>query len=247
MIFFRFFIGIRSGFGWQHSRVLFFRKIQEKYLRYADERQRLNGILERNGVVKRRKDQFPFHIENHDRQKVGQVLEQVLYPELPAIGMVVGAKRPQNRWPVSYFNEVVRHFSSTHNIYLFGGPEDQALVKPLIGHPNVYSFCGTLTPVQTGLFMQKCHLILSNDTGPMHIAYAFGAPVVAIFSNRDFPGRWYPPDESQHTVIRAKDIACTVCLSETCGDNICMKKIAPADVIEKIEAYMTVMLKPELP
>jgi heptosyltransferase-3 len=45
---------------------------------------------------------------------------------------------------------------------------------------------------------------ISNDTGPMHLSYAVGTPVIALFSSRDFPGIWYPPQDGYNVVIRAK-------------------------------------------
>lgn len=238
MVYFRFVAGIKSGFGWQHSRVMFFRKTQEKYLLYTDERKRLNAILQKNGVAIQTTDVFPFQTGCDDHTEITRLLSALQPDGRPAIAMVVGAKRPQNRWPVEHFEAVIRHFCGDFDIFLIGGPDDAILTRPLLHLPGVYSFCGLLNPVQSGLLMQHCRLVLTNDTGPMHIAYAFGAPVVAIFSNRDFPGRWYPPVEGQNEVLRATGISCSVCLSETCGNNICIQKINPTGVIEKMNMLL---------
>lgn len=243
MAYFRFVAGIRSGFGWQHSRVLFFRQTQEKYLRYENERDRLNNVLLKNGVRMQQYDLFPFNIDSADRLEVEERLSVLSLTDRPSIAIVAGAKRPQNRWPIAYFDAVIRHFCDDYDIYLTGGPEDAALTQPLLKLPNVYSFCGVLTPVQSGLLMQRCSLVLTNDTGPMHLAYGFGVPVVALFSNRDFPGRWYPPDDGQNIVLRSVNISCSLCLSETCGDNICMQKITPEVVIEKMNALLARLAK----
>lgn len=238
MVYFRFIAGIKCGFGWQHSRIMFFRKTQEKYLLYTDERKRLNDILQKNGVPTQGPDIFPFQIEENDHLKVAQLLASIPSSGRPAIAIVAGAKRPQNRWPVSHFEAVIRFFCNDFNIFLIGGPEDAALILPLLYLPNVHSFCGLLSPIQSGLLMQHCNLVLTNDTGPMHLAYAFGVPVVAVFSNRDFPGRWYPPAGGQNAVLRATGVSCSLCLSETCGNNICMQKITPGMVIEEMNALL---------
>lgn len=246
MVYFRFLAGIKSGFGWQHSRIMFFRKTQEKHLLYTDERKRLNDVLRKNGVSVKSTDRFPFQIAEEDHSKVGQLLASVPAAGRPAIAIVAGAKRPQNRWPVSHFEAVIRYFCKDFNIFLIGGPEDAILTQPLLRLPNVYSFCGLLSPIQSGLLMERCNLVLTNDTGPMHLAYAFGAPVVAVFSNRDFPGRWYPPVEGHNAVLRATGVSCSLCLSETCSDNICMQKIAPELVIDKMNALLDRAIKPVL-
>lgn len=90
--------------------------------------------------------------------------------------------------------------------------------------------------------MQHCMLVLSNDTGPMHLAYGFGVPVVALFSNRDFPDRWFPPTGRHNAVLRAEEVACAVCLSETCADNICMKKIGPEEVVSVMDDVISLLV-----
>lgn len=231
MVFFRFITGIRSGWGWQFNRVLSFRQTQAKYLTLPNERDRLSAILRKNGIPTQTAERFPFNLNEHDRLKVNELLANLPLPGRPAIGIVPGAKRPQNRWPVAHFAQVVQHFCRDFDIFLIGGENDMPEIAPLLEMPRTYSFCGLLSPVQSGLLMQRCLLVLSNDTGPMHLAYAFGVPVVALFSNRDFPNRWYPPGNGQNAVLRAANIPCSICLSETCADNICMKAIAPGEVI----------------
>ena len=231
MVFFRFVAGIGAGWGWEFNRLLSFRQTQEKYMTWPGERDRLSLILQKNGIRAQTPDRFPFNISEGDRLTVNALLENLPLSGRPVIGIVPGAKRPQNRWPVAHFAQVVEHFCRDFDIFLIGGENDMPEIAPLLELPGTYSFCGLLSPVQSGLLMQRCLLVLSNDTGPMHLAYAFGAPVVALFSNRDFPNRWFPPDNGQNAVLRARDIPCSICLSETCANNICMKAIAPDEVI----------------
>ncbi|HIC90658.1 MAG TPA: hypothetical protein EYP21_01060 [Syntrophaceae bacterium] len=64
----------------------------------------------------------------------------------------------------------------------------------------------------------------------MQLAEAVGTPVVAIFSARDFPGKWYPYGE-KHRVIR-KSIECEVCYKEECEHISCLKSISVEEVLE---------------
>lgn len=239
IMFFRLIAQIPSGFGWQCDNVPFFRKVQEKYLRHSDERSRLNSILQKKGIGIQSEDQFPFQVTADDLSIVSNLLNSLDLPAKPLIAVIPGAKRPQNRWPLAWFSVVIQHFSSDYTIFLLGGPDDESLVTPLLGLPNTYSLCGRLTPVLSGLLMQHCQLVLSNDTGPMHLAYAFGTPVVALFSNRDFPYRWYPPMDGRNKVLRSENIHCSICLSEQCADNICMKRISPAEVIDTLNSMLS--------
>jgi heptosyltransferase-2 len=86
--------------------------------------------------------------------------------------------------------------------------------------------------------MGRCKVVVSNDTGPMHLAYAAGTPVVALFSSRDYPEHWFPPENSGNTTLRLYDVHCSICLSDTCTNNICMKRITPDEVIQKLLPYL---------
>lgn len=239
ILYFRLIIGIPCGFGWKMDGVFIFRKSQEKFIDQINERDRINNILKSNGLVINPVDAFPFEITDFDTKLVNSQYSLAgMNPERLNIGIVVGAKRPQNRWPIMYFMQVVEYLNQKYNIVFIGGPEDKELVKPLLSLNNTYTFCGELTPIQSGLMMQNCALILSNDTGPMHLAYSFGVPVLALFSNRDFPNRWYPPLNGINKVIRAESVPCSVCFSEVCDNNICMQKITPEDVIEVLEEML---------
>ncbi|MFN3874262.1 MAG: glycosyltransferase family 9 protein, partial [Ignavibacterium sp.] len=160
---------------------------------------------------------YPLGLNSEIKSKIEGLIEDKRLKEKDKnIGMVVGAKRPQNRWPIEYFKEVADYLiNQNKNILLFGGPEDFELAKQIKGN-NVFNFCGKLTPLETAEMMKYCKLIISNDTGPMHLAYAVGTPLIAIFSSRDYAGKWFPPENEKNIVFRNNDIYCTTCFSVEC-------------------------------
>lgn len=237
IFFFRFLVGIKSGFGWNVSIINIFRKTQNKYVIFDDERTRLNNLLaDKYNLTIFHTDKFSFSINQNDKNIVDDLyLKKIKNKNLQTIAIVIGAKRLSNRWPITYFKELIEEFSNTYNIIIIGGKDDISLARDLTHIPNTYSFCGLLTPLQSGLLFQKCLLTVANDTGPMHLSYAFGTPVVSIFSNRDYPYLWYPPLNNKNFVHRADDIQCSICLSESCfNDYLCMKKIRPSEVIASV-------------
>ncbi|MBK8922232.1 MAG: glycosyltransferase family 9 protein [Saprospirales bacterium] len=231
MVVFRVLCRISAGFGWRWDHVPIFLKAQEIGQAAENERRRLLKIVAGNGIPPLRQTAFGLSITPEDQTIAGRVLHQFKTPGKPLLGLVVGAKRPQNRWPLENFCQVCRHFSNQFDIALLGGPDDQPLAGELARLEGVFSLCGALTPLQSAWVMHKCRLVLSNDTGPMHLAYAMGTPVLALFSARDLPGRWYPPEREQNVVLRSFQLPCSVCLSETCDNNICLKNIHPETVI----------------
>ena len=183
-------------------------------------------------------DNYQFNFTAKDHEAVDNLYQQVAVTNKPSIAVVVGAKRPQNRWPLQYFSEVIESFQNQYNILLVGGNDDLPLTNDLQKGASIFNFCGKLSPLQSGLLLKKCILVVSNDTGPMHLAYAVGTPLIAIFSSRDFPGKWFPPEAPQNHVYRSYDVSCSLCLSETCSNNICMQRIKPSLIINRMKAML---------
>lgn len=226
-----------SGMGWFVSQLKYFTKIQSKYLQFPNENTRLLGFLKKNHFVTDGVE-AELNIQQDDINTVqALLLKENINSNDKKLCMVIGAKRPQNRWPIAYFVKVAEHFSSKFRIILIGGKEDSLLAGPLLHIPNLINFCGKLTPMQSAAVISFCDITLSNDTGPMHMSYTVGTPTIALFSSRDLPGKWYPPEGSKNFVFRTEDVKCQGCFSEICNDNICMKAILPDKIIATINKY----------
>jgi ADP-heptose:LPS heptosyltransferase len=226
LIYFRVVVGIKSGWGWRKEFVPFFRAYQDDHIKQIAETQRLINICEEHGVPVKKRD-YEFNITSDDKNVfTGLQTEHQLHNY---IAIIVGGKRPQNRWPLPYFDEVIGALKNHYQIVIVGGPEDAELVAQLKHRNDCIDLTGKISPVQSGLVLKHAQIVLTNDTGPMHMAYAMDTKVVALFSSRDYRNIWFPPEG--HTVFRTNDIDCKLCLTETCIDNKCMKAIKPNDVI----------------
>ncbi|MBF0288646.1 MAG: glycosyltransferase family 9 protein [SAR324 cluster bacterium] len=229
-------LGIPSGFGWEVASSRLFKKYQAKVIPFENETQRLLNILERNQLWVTEK-KYPLGWSDTDRDCIKKKLkEKSLLDKNKNIGFVVGAKRKANRWPIQYFEEVIRYLiAQGFNIFLIGGKEDFSLAATLVFDKKVHNFCGSLTPLQSGILFQYCRLTISNDTGPMHLSYAAGTPVVAVFSARDYAQKWFPPKELG-TVFR-KDTVCSPCFLNDCPyDNLCLREIQPTQILKELHA-----------
>jgi ADP-heptose:LPS heptosyltransferase len=231
IIYFRVIIGVKSGFGWQISKLPYL-----KHFQVAEKSERdalishISPYLDISFPLN-----YDYAITKEDIIHVNQILP---YERSKYICLVIGAKREMNRWPIENFEEIVKAFPSEQFIVI-GGVDDVQISKGLINYTNVISLCNKLTPIQSGLVLSHSKFCLSNDTGPMHLAYSFGAKVIALFSNRDYPKIWFPPQKPGNVTMRATEIACTLCLKESCHmDNLCMKAIKPEHVIDEMNLIL---------
>jgi len=98
---------------------------------------------------------------------------------------------------------------------------------------------GKITLLQLGAVLKQCALLVTGDTGPLHIATAMGTSVVALFGAAD-PSRTGPLGAG-HRVVQAKGVPCVPCRSRACNNAIpleCMKRISPKDVFDEIASMI---------
>lgn len=230
-------LGVKYAFGWQVNSTWFFAKYQAKFIKFENERDRLLRILEKNGL-KSYGLVFPLGITNEVKSKIAEFVRvRRLEDKNLNIGMVVGAKRQQNRWPIEYFTEVADYLlKQNKNILLFGGQEDFELAEQIKGE-NVFNFCGQLSPLETAEMMKYCKLVISNDTGPMHLAYAVGTPLIAIFSSRDYAGKWFPP--LNNITLKSDKLICVDCFKKCKRNNECLRNINYKIISDYLNNYFS--------
>jgi heptosyltransferase-2 len=106
---------------------------------------------------------------------------------------------PIKRWPASNFQELARRIlrESEIKLILVGGGEHLAESQALFAGlgKNFTDLTGKISLLKLAALLKRCKLLISGDSGPIHLACAVGTPVIAIFRN-DIPGkspkRWGP-------------------------------------------------------
>jgi len=139
---------------------------------------------------------------------------------------------PAKRWLPERFAGVGKRLVSEQKarILLFGQGEEKHLSDFIAGGigENCLNLAGKTTLARLAALLERCDLLLTNDTGPMHIAAALGVPVVAVFGPTD--PRTTAPAGEKHIIVR-KPVACSPCLKRRCpADHQCMKEIGVEDV-----------------
>lgn len=116
---------------------------------------------------------------------------------------------PIKQWPLVHFLELIKMLEGKFNIkvLIIGGDEEieksQQIYKDL--GPNIINFTGKTTLNELAALLKRCKLLISGDSGPVHLASAVGTGVVAIFRN-DIPAksarRWGPWGEANIVIER---------------------------------------------
>ena len=88
------------------------------------------------------------------------------------------------QWPAERWAALIRSMPQQRTIALLGAPSDRtacALIQEKSGHPGVINKAGELSLLESAAWMQHAQMNYANDSAPVHIASAVGAPVTAIF------------------------------------------------------------------
>ncbi len=140
------------------------------------------------------------------------------------------------RWMPERFAEVADRLASEQGvrICLVAGEPDAAFavhVAQAMRSPTL-NLAGRLRVAELAALLRRCRLLISNDSGPVHLAAAVGTPVVDIFGRNQrglSPQRWGPLGDGH--VILHKEVGCVTCLAHNCDINFfCLTSLSAEEV-----------------
>ena len=163
----------------------------------------------------------------------------------PAVALVPGTSHPLKSWPVAHFAKLACRLSSELGVapVLVGGPRDRALADAVLAESagaGVVDLVGRASLRQSAAVLARCRLAVSGDTGPMHMATAVGARVVALLGPTD-PLRTGPVGDG-HIVLQAREVSCVPCRSLSCRRAPyleCMERITADAVLETVKRLLS--------
>lgn len=130
------------------------------------------------------------------------------------IGIFPGSNASSRRWSAERFRELARRLvEAGHPVVIFGGPEDAALTATVAVEGA--TDCGGKTDLP-GLAagLSACRIVITNDSGPMHLAAAVGTRVLAILGAGD-PHETGPLG-GNHVILRYDSLPCVPCRKNVC-------------------------------
>ena len=161
----------------------------------------------------------------------------------PIFGLNPGAEYgPAKRWPVEKFIAAAGEIQTRTNCtwLTFGSPNDAALVHRIesaIPSPPsaVFNLAGKTSLRELMALLKICRVLLTNDTGPMHVAATLGTPVVVPFGSTspDLTGPGLPGDP-RHRLLKS-DAPCSPCFLRECPIDLrCLNGISVERVVKAV-------------
>jgi ADP-heptose:LPS heptosyltransferase len=183
--------------------------------------------------MKPRHDRVVFAIDDQDVRRLHAWLVALgIDPSRPYIVVHPGATAPSRRYPAARFGmaaDTIAHGSRCTVLFTGDASEESLIAEARAGvRTPSHSLAGQLQLGELGALIAGAQLLVSNNTGPAHIAAAVGTPVVDL----------YALTNPQHTPWRVAsrvlnhDVPCRNCLKSVCpqGHHDCLMRVPPRAV-----------------
>jgi len=153
------------------------------------------------------------------------------------VALFPGGSIAERRWGSARFHQVAQALEEHgYGVVVIGGREDRQAGEEISESlPGVISFCGQLSLVETAALLTEAALLITGDSGILHIGFGLGIKTLSLFG----PGieiKWAP--RGPHHVVINKHLACSPCTkfgyTPKCKiDAACMKQITADEVCDK--------------
>ncbi len=162
------------------------------------------------------------------------------------VACVIGAALGTKKWPIDRWKEFCSKIKFP--VILLGGPEDAEAGKEIaaVDDIKVYNACGKFKLNESADLLRKARLVITNDTGLMHIAAAYKKPIVSLWGNT-VPSfgmtPYYGDAPATDVIMQVNKLWCRPCSKigyKKCplGHFKCMQKIEPDEVLRKVMARL---------
>ncbi|MDD5299978.1 MAG: lipopolysaccharide heptosyltransferase II [Gallionella sp.] len=143
---------------------------------------------------------------------------------------------PAKRWPTAYFADIARRLHQQgYALWLIGSGKDKPVADEInrLADKNCINLCGNTSLYDAIALLSCARLVISNDSGLMHLAAALDRPLLALFGSSS--PQFTPPLSAQAQVVKL-DIECSPCFKRECplGHFNCMAQLTPDLVWDRL-------------
>jgi len=248
--------GTKIGFAdaREGSRFFYNRKISAEGSFHAVDK---NLEIARAIGAKKGKVGFPLAIDEASKERVKKLINNVK----EYVVVAPSARWTTKIWPAEHFASLVRKINVP--CVIIGGKGDreiaQEIMEKILNADNpsksslklrgergdtepvrrIFNLAGTTDLKELVALIEGARAVVSNDSGPMHVAAAFNKPLAALFGPTDpvktGPYGW---QKNEHFRVIRSRVSCSPCFKKKCSNFICMDNISVDDVFEAIKEYL---------
>jgi lipopolysaccharide heptosyltransferase II len=168
------------------------------------------------------------------------LLARSISAQMPFILLHPGASAPSRRYPAHLWSQAIDAIAARHggSIVLTGEASERALVDEISGRcaVPVISLAGQLDLGQLGAAISLAAVVVSNNTGPAHLAAAIGTPLVDLYA---LTNPQHTPWQVEHRIL-FHDVPCRFCYKSLCpeGHHACLTKVEPLRVAQAVHSLL---------
>jgi heptosyltransferase-2 len=158
----------------------------------------------------------------------------------PMIALCPGAEYgPAKRWPGSHMAALAQALIERNfQVCIFGSNKDREIADEILaGAPEVIDYCGKTSLAEAIDMMSFAQVVVSNDSGLMHVAAALERPLVALYGSSS--PEFTPPLSSNATIVTL-DLECSPCFERICPlkHMNCLNQLEPNRVLTAVDSFL---------
>lgn len=178
------------------------------------------------------------HLYSEPAQQQALISRLGLAPSQPAVAFCPGAEYgPAKRWPERHYAALAGEFSARgFAVWLLGSKNDHAAAETIAGMApgQCINLCGSTDIAEAADLLSAARLVVSNDSGLMHVAAAVGRPLIALYGSSS---PVFTPPLSPQAQVLSLNLDCSPCYQRDCplGHLNCLNGLAPRQIISAID------------
>jgi ADP-heptose:LPS heptosyltransferase len=226
--------GIRVGFDFRGRRFAYNRVVEPRGDRVHEVEFNLDALRHAGVPIIDSKPMFP--VGQKDAETVDRWISASGLRRERLAALHVWGSWPAKRWGLDSFARLGDKLVGRYglDVVLLWGPGEKKNAETVRGGmrcPSVLAPEWTLK--ELGALFSRCRLTVANDSGPMHISAAVGAPTIGIFGPTDW--RLQGPVGGGNIPVFKKGLECLGCNKLECGDLKCMETLGVEEVLEAVD------------
>ncbi len=165
--------------------------------------------------------------------------ESGLDPREPFVVVAPTASCEARTYPLARFQEVIAALPAATGlpVIVVGSRRDRPALDPVVAPlDGVTTLVGRTSVPQLAALMRRAALAVVNNSGPMHLADAFGRPLVVLYSGSEFEEQWRP--RASRARLLGRPTACSPCYRFTCPYGMPCLDVPPSEVIDECLALL---------